>query len=398
MDYVSLIKADDTWLLWAVVIAWTAISIFLDKKYKWASMLTACMIALLGAMLLANFRVIPLDSPVYDIIWDYVIPLAVPLLLFNANLKMIVKESGKMFIVFHIAALGTVIGVIVATQIFKNGGIPEIKAISAMFAGTYIGGSVNLAAMKTAFTASSEITSAAVVADNLLMAIYFFVLAIIPGIKFFSEKYKHPVIDLVKEEKRTFQSGTTDVSSKTPMSTVDMAIAVAVAFAIVAVSGKLSGLINASPLPAIVRSLIGQKYLIITTISLILATSFPKFFDSVKGANVIGEFFVTIFFVAIGVPASILMILSNAPLLFVYAAIIVLFNMAISLGVGKLCKFNLEDILVCSNATIGGPTTAAAFASSKRWNELVAPAILVGVWGYVIGNWIAPTMANLMFP
>ena len=72
--------------------------------------------------------------------------------------------------------------------------------------------------------------------------------------------------------------------------------------------------------------------------------------------------------------------------------------MAVTLLVGKLFGFNLEELLISSNATIGGPTTAAAMAISKGWDDLVLPAMLVGVWGYVIGNWIAITLGQAVFP
>lgn len=51
-------------------------------------------------MALANFKIIPTDAPTYDMVWDYVVPLALPMLLFNANIKKIWKESGRMVVIF----------------------------------------------------------------------------------------------------------------------------------------------------------------------------------------------------------------------------------------------------------------------------------------------------------
>ena len=53
----------------------------------------------------------------------------------------------------------------------------------------------------------------------------------------------------------------------------------------------------------------------------------------------------------------------------------------------KLFKFNLEDAIIASNANIGGPTTAAGMAISQGWSALIAPAMLVGVLGYILGNY-----------
>ena len=91
----SLISADNTWVLWAILVGDAALAIWLEQRYKWASKVTGCVLALLGMMILSNIGIIPTASPVYDSVWDYVVPLAIPLLLFQCNIKKIGKESGK---------------------------------------------------------------------------------------------------------------------------------------------------------------------------------------------------------------------------------------------------------------------------------------------------------------
>ena len=171
----TLIKADDIWLLWAFLAGWAAVSIYLEQKYKWASKLSGAIIALLGAMILANLKIIPTESVVYDTVWGYVIPLAIPLLLYQANIVKIMKESGRLLIMFFLSSAGTVAGVIIAFFLLKEY-IPGLEKVAAMMTGSYIGGGVNFAALSTKFEAPGELVSATVVADNLMMAIYFFVL------------------------------------------------------------------------------------------------------------------------------------------------------------------------------------------------------------------------------
>ena len=149
----TLISADNTWALFAILVVIAALAIWMEQRFKWASKVTGCVIALIGAMILSNFRIIPVDAPAYDFVWSYVVPLAVPLLLFKANIKKIWKESGRMLAIYLISGVGTVIGGFLAYYIFK-GKIDELHAIAAMMVGTYTGGSVNLAAMKAAFSAS----------------------------------------------------------------------------------------------------------------------------------------------------------------------------------------------------------------------------------------------------
>lgn len=87
---------------------------------------------------------------------------------------------------FLISSVGTVLGSFAAFGVFKNL-VPELHKIIPMFTGTYIGGSVNFAAMSHEYAVSKNVNSAALVADNLLMALYFFVLIVIPTMKFFKK-------------------------------------------------------------------------------------------------------------------------------------------------------------------------------------------------------------------
>ncbi|MDR3255359.1 MAG: DUF819 family protein [Synergistaceae bacterium] len=393
MDAVTLVKPDDGLLLWTFMIGWAAVSVWLEQKYRWAATLSGCMIALLGAMLAANFGIVPLDAPAYDAVWAYVVPIAVPLLLFDADIRRIKRESGGAFIAFHIAALGTMLGTIIATVLLHRY-IPEIKGVLAMFTGTYIGGSVNLAAMRDAFGVSPEMTSASIVADNFLMAIYFFVLMLIPNLVFFRKRYR------VSHENVTGEAvGPTNAArfwERSEISLLDIAICAAATMIIVTVSTKFSDFVNASGIPDLLKLFFGQKYLVITTVTVALATVFPSFFRGLHGARELGTFLIHIFFVVIGVPASLSMILERSPLLFVFASVIVLSNLVVSLILGKLFKIDLHELIICCNATVGGPTTAAAMCITKGWNALIVPALLVGVWGYVLGNYCGVLMANLL--
>ena len=146
----------------------------------------------------------------------------------------------------------------------------------------------------------------------------------------------------------------------------------------------------------LINTLLSSKYLLISTFTIILVSSMPKFFESINGAQEIGTFLIYLFFVVIGVPASIMMIIKNAPLLLVFCFIMVFTNMLFSFIGGKLLNYSVEEIIIASNTNIGGPTTAAAMAISKGWVDLVGPAMLVGVFGYGIGTYLGLTVGSLL--
>lgn len=376
----SLIKPEDTWSLMLFLVGWAALSIWLEQRYKWASTVSGAIIALIGAIGLANLKVIPLESPVYDAVYTYVLPVAVPMLLFRADLRRIWRESGRMFWAFNLSALGTILGAFIASFLVSFS--PEQWKVAGMMTGSYIGGGVNFVALSAMFETSKQLVAATMAADNLNMAVYFLVLFAIPAIGFFRKNYPHPYEDKLLEMDKAVATGAAQSRAaaywgRKEISLLDIAQVCAVAFVIATISVKIAGLINWK----------AGLYLIIATLTIALATVFPKL-GELRGAQEIGTFLMYLFFIVIGTGASIENIVMQGPLVFVFCAIMVIVNMAVTLGLGKVFRFNLEELLIASNANVGGPTTAAAMAIAKGWEELVLPAILVGVWGYGIGNYL----------
>jgi len=54
---------------------------------------------------------------------------------------------------------------------------------------------------------------------------------------------------------------------------------------------------------------------------------------------------------------------------------------------------DLATVTVASQAAVGGPGSALAVAMSMKWPSLVTPGIIVGIFGYAIGNYVGFTCA-----
>ena len=72
--------------------------------------MSAPLIALAGGMVLSNIRVLPFESPAYGVVVTYLVPVAIPLLLLNADLNRIFRETGPTLIAFLAGAAGTTLG------------------------------------------------------------------------------------------------------------------------------------------------------------------------------------------------------------------------------------------------------------------------------------------------
>lgn len=398
-----LVGAENTWVLWAICATGAAAAIYLEQRYKWAAKMTGAIIALIFAILLSNFGIIPMNAPVWDIVWGYVVPLSIPLLLLQCDMRKIGKEAGRILVIFLFGSIGTACGALLAYTAL-NKFIPELGGLAGVFTGTYIGGTVNFAALGAAFEVSGEMISAATVADNLLMVLYFFLLIAMPSIGFFRKHFKHPYVDEIEAAGSSAKENETNAAvfwGRKEISLKDIALAAATAFVIVALSNVIaSGLGSVIPTSnaflQIINTLFGNMYLWITTLAMLCATFAPGFFGEIKGTQELGTFLIYLFFFVIGVPASVPLIIKNSPLLLVFAAIVVTVNMIFSLVAGKVFKFNLEDIILASNANIGGPTTAVAMAVSKGWTKLVGPIVLIGTLGYVLGTYFGLIVGSIL--
>lgn len=400
----TLIHPENTWVLMSVMMAAVAASIYLERRYAWASRLSGAVIALLIALALVNTGIIPAHAVLYDdIVWGYVVPLAIPLLLLQTNIRRIWRETGRLLAIFLIGSVGTVAGAVIGCVLLRTS-IDGLPQVAAMMTGSYIGGGVNFTALADAFKVSGTLVSSTIVADNLNMALYFLILLGIAGNSFFRRFYPHPLINEV-EQSGVSEEGKTLAASywgRKDVSLRDIAMCVTYAVVVVTISKFLGATLSAlvppdgSWLSKMGGTFLGSQYVWITLISMIFASVFEKQANSMNGAQEIGTFFIYMFFFVIGVPASIMEILTNAPMLFVFCFIMVVVNMLFCLIGGKILNFALEDILVASNANIGGPTTAAGLAISQGWTKLVGPAMLVGTFGYAIGTYIGIIVGSIL--
>ena len=399
----TLIAADSHWALLAILFASTFLAIFLEQKYQWASKISGAIITLVIAIVLVNLGIIPSEAPVFDdFVWGYAVPLAIPLLLLQTDLRRMHREAGRFLAIFLIGAVGTVLGAVLATVLLR-GAVEGIPGAAAMMTGSYIGGGVNFTALAAAFNVDANLKASTTVADNLNMAIYFLVLLSVAGSAWFRKRYRHPHIDdvLANGKSDTGETLAACYWAKKETSLKDIALNMTYAVIVVFLSKLIGGFFK-DLIPAdnwflkMLNTFFGSEYVWITNLSLIWSTCFSKQASNMRGAQEIGTWLIYLFFFVIGAPASVGVLIRNAPILLLFCMIIVLVNMLFCFLGGKLFKFDLEEIILASNANIGGPTTAAGMAISQGWVKLIGPCMLVGTFGYVIGTWLGILVGSLL--
>lgn len=381
----TLIGADNDFALMAALFV-IAGGAFLAERTKIGSHLTGTVIAILAAIAAANLRIIPHSAPAFDFVFSYFVPILIPLFLFKANLRHMIFETTRMTVAFLVASLGTVIGVIIAVSLLDLGSLataaetdPALReaGMAGLFASTYIGGSVNYAALGdiTGLRTDASFFSAATATDNLFSAIFLVVLASLPGWKWLAGKFgthEHG------EEAQVAVTG-----EKISPTSLTLALAAAISF--VAIGDAITGLIGYPSL----------RYAMITLLVLIVATAFPQWMEKLHGGFEIGIGLAFVFFAAIAAGANITAMIRIAPILVVLVTILLSVHLAVLLGVGRLFKLTIPELVTASNAAVLGATTAPALAAARGWHDLVTPGVLVGVLGYALGTFVGTAIFHL---
>ncbi len=381
-----LIAADDALGLLAVVMSLIALCQLLERT-RFGHYLPAPMTVLLFAMLMSNIGVLPTGGPVHNVAIKFIVPLALPLLLFKANLRQVVKGIDSLLWPFVVASLATVAATLIAYLVVPLRS--EGPAFAATNAAGLLGGSVNYVAVSRAENLSATGFAIGSAAFVVLFIPYLILLQWLP---------RQPWIVSLFGRSRVLAVGTQEVSAPSvspddqPASTSEDAgpfgLMMALALAgVIAASGTRFSAALGHPEYAL---------LTITALALVLANVAPVPLARIRGETSIAMYLLMIYFTFMGSTADASVLVAQAGPFTWFIALMVLLHLLLLLIAGWLLRIPLVELLLASNATVGGPATAAAYAETLGATVLVTPAVLTGILGYATATFVALALAGVL--
>ena len=332
-------------------------------------------VILLG-ILLSNTGVIPTKSQAYDFIGGVLMPMAIPLLLIKADLRRIFRESGRVMIGFGIAALSTITGALIGYLLLDLGNIGPKAA--AVYSAGWIGGAVNFVAVSEAVAMTPDEFSVAMGASSPVSVIAMMALLTLPSIKLLRKWLPSTIIDRDDVGGQTLQM---QVEDMLPVQVVGL---MAISAGICAIAEVISDWMGYS-----------QYYvLVITVLTLLVANVFPAYMDRLGGEFSLAMLLMYLFFAAIGCGTDATSFLGSALVLFFYGLTIIGIHLLVVIAVSRFFRLDLAEVVIASAAALVGPAPAAAIASARQWPTLVTPAVMCGIFGYAIANFIGVAIGS----
>ena len=382
-----MFQPDQHLAIFAALMTLSAMAFWIEKTRLGAA-LTGTVLVILFAIVAANAGVIPHNAPVYGFVFEYLVPVLIPLFLLQGDVRRLLLEASRTTLAFFIAALATVAGVLLAVSLLDlstlatASSVPMDRreaAIAGLFASTYIGGSVNYAALGeiTGLIEDRSFFAAATAADNLFSAVYLSLLGLIPGITWIARHFSKTSAE--RDHRPAVKAMQNDISPRS------MCTALALSVSLVAVTDMSIAALDLN----------SARYIILTILTLMIATLVPQVRRWSAGGFEMGVMLSFVFFASIAAGADIRAMLKVAPILVLLVGILLSTHLLCLLVVGKWLKLTLPELLTASNAAILGATTAPAMAAAKGWDNQVTPGVLVGVLGYALGTLIGGTVFAL---
>lgn len=378
----SLVGAEQTFAIGAALTATVALGIAAERT-RWGQAVGAPLLILLLSMILANVGVVPHTADTYDALAGLLVPLAIPMLLFRADLRMVVREAGPMLLTFLIAATVTVAGAFAGSWLIDLG--PLEGEIAGALTASYIGGSLNFVSTAEALgIRDSETYVVALTADAVGAVV--FLAALMPLPAFSAVRRALPSKFIHAEGDSATVAASESAQVVAPFNMGFAVNGIALSFVVCALGQLIASLLGADNL----------FILIITALGLLVANFAKPLVARVSSEFEIGTLFMYVFFAIIGVGANIADIIGPALPMLMFIVVMVVVHIALMLVIGRILRLDLAEVMIASNACILGPAPAAALAASKGWRPLVTPGMLVGLFGYAIATFIGVALSKVL--
>lgn len=341
---------------------------------------------------LNNLDVIPSGSIVYPGLSKYVLPAFIVLMLLKVNVPAAVRIMGKGVLVMLMGTAGVIVGAVIAYVLVHRWLAPDAWTGFGALAGSWIGGTGNMAATSEMLNTPPEQFGLAVLADNVIYIVW---LPLLLASRNFADRFN--AWAKVPEDRIHLMDAASEAvieKEETPVMR-DYVYLAAIAIGVTWIASSLASIFFNAMMenyPAL-ETLLSEstwRILLITTIALALSAT-PV--SRLPNPTAIGTAMIYVFVAGMGARATVEGF-GQAPAFLLGAFIWIFIHGAFCLAGAKLFKVDVHSVAIASAANVGAAASAPIVAAFHR-PSLVPVSILMALLGYAMGNYLAPIAGHL---
>jgi uncharacterized membrane protein len=328
----------------------------------------------------ASLAAVAANNGTYNWMKVYLLPLFLVLLLLDVDLRAAIRVMGRGVLVMLAGTAGVVIGAPIAYLAVKGWLGPEAWKGFGALAGSWIGGTGNMAAVGASLEIDgTAIFSLAVIADH---AVYLVWLPLLLASKNLAP-YFHRFTGVSDEQLEKMKSAADSLLvDKGRPEMRHLLYLLAIGAGATWLAAILAPLLPEYP-PVLSAST--YRILLVTTFGLILSFTSAK---KIPGSHVLAMALLYLFVARMGAVADVKGLADQALPFVAGAYLWILIHGAFLLLAAKLLKVDVHTAAIASAANIGGAASAPVVAAYHD-ERLVPVSILMALIGYAVGNYAA---------
>jgi uncharacterized membrane protein len=326
---------------------------------------------------LSSIDVIPTESETYSTFKAFAVPMFIVLMLLDVDLRSTMKVALRSMGVLVMGAIGVVIGGMIGFYMFKGQLEADAWRGFGALAGSWIGGTGNLAAVAEAVETPPTMMGLVVIADTFIFILYFPVLF---ACKKWAKQFAR-FTRVTKADAEALDKAIGELNEKsTKVNYIDVLTLFGIGFALIWIIGHLAGFLP------VIEGVFSQKtwqILILTTIALILASTPLR---KIPGTGALSMALVYTYLSMIGAQADV-RDAASAPYFLLAGIICIVLHLVLVVLASRIFRIDVHMAAIASIACIGGAASAPVVAAYHR-KELVPVAIILALGGYALGNYL----------
>lgn len=345
------------------------VALWLEKNPKMPSFFSAVVLCYAFGIVLGNLVPVIVDEGLAEQLAGAGMIIALPMLLFGADIKANWKLAGPGLRAFGLCALAGLIGTALAAFFFQAEQTDGWK-VAGMLTGLYTGGTPNLQAIGLAVDAPSDYVVLLQAADIIGGGIYLLLLMTV--IQTFLGKFLP-----------AFPSHSEDTSIQGE----EQESAIKWRFAPTAISVGI-GALTAGLTYLFTGSMANTTLLILLLTSISLGLSFVPAISKLRGSYQQGEYFLLVFCVALGLLANFQKMIDGGLPLLAFSLVALITTIVLHWFFAWLFKIDRDTVIISSTAALYGPVFIAQVTTAIHNRRLLAPGIALSLLGLAVGNYL----------
>lgn len=359
-----------------------------------ASYLAGIVVALIFFGLAKAGVNVSLNADVGEIGSHAAIGVAIPLLLFSANLREAKKLSRPVIISFF-SLISSVVAVSVAVFFIYARDIRYGAELSGMATGLYTGGTPNLNAIGSILGVDGSAIGLANLSDMLIGGVFYVFLLMLckPLLKKFLPVRRSD--GYMKEESDYENYENLDIRRLENKRGLALNVLIAFAMAVLGagigfliwyLTGMEDGRMTDYVVPA----------MMVTVTVGGIAASFNKKIRSVKGNNLVGQYLINVFSFGLAMSINLADLKSDFLSMLLLYGVITAGAFLLHIIICKFAKIDVDCAMVTLTAGLYGPAFVPAVTRQIKNDELTPAGLICGSIGYAIGTFLGLGLALLL--